>query len=274
MMGSKLEENGWRQGSILKDEDAAELANLCGLEPKFEYYVVVASQSCDIANDSLVLEPNVEVYFVQGGLDSLNGNYRHNKNARILHTRFIQRVGSNTLSEEKLIEIKAFDKQFIAKAWFSERSPDDARLFEDYDLRHFSDWLAARYSRPALPSEFNRRIDKADRKGKLRQKAKKATNELSGMYVEIHPFDEIADGEQYRVNLLGTVPVDFDGDSSAAESALEKHAEVLRAAHMDVTIRLAREDEISIAVIRRFKRFYYDDLSYSTGTALPVEVMK
>ncbi|RUO23919.1 hypothetical protein CWE09_12270 [Aliidiomarina minuta] len=271
MTGRELEKNGWRQGSILNDDDAIELAKNCGFQADFKFYAVVSSQSCDIANNNPELEPYVEVYFARADLEALDGNFEHNKNARLLHTKFLQRTEGNDLSKEKFIEIKAFDKKFIPKDWFNGRSPDSRRAFEDYDVRNFSDWLAARYSRPALPSEFNRRLNEADPKGVLRKKAKKATNQLSGMYVEIHPFDEIGEEERYRVNLLGTLVVDYDGDLDAAESALESHANVLRAAGMDVICRLAKEDEISIALIRRFKRFYYDDLSFSVDAPLPAE---
>lgn len=274
MTGYQLEAKGWRQGSIFKDEDAIALAKDMGFEADFKFYVVVSSQSCDIANNNQELEPYVEVYFARGDLEEMNGNFQYNKSARLLHTKFLQRTEDNDLTQEKFIEMKAFDKQFVSKDWFIENSPDGRRAFEDYDARNFADWLAARYARPALPSEFNRRINEADPKGKLRKRAKKASNQLSGMYVEIYPFEEIGEEEQYRVNLLGTLAADYEGNIDDAESVLESHADTLRAAGMDVTSRLAKEDEISIALIRRFKRFYYDDLSYSAETPLPIEVMQ
>ncbi len=206
-------------------------------------------------------------------IDKPNGNYQHNKNARLLHTKFVERRPGTDLSAEKNVEIKAFEKLFVPKRLLQGLVPATDRQIADYDARNFADWLAARYSRPALPTAFNNRIDAADPRGTLRDKAKKATNVLSGLYVEILPFAELKDTEQYQVNLLGTVPADFDGDLAKAEAALTKHAEILRAANMDVAHRLLKEDEISFAVIRRFKRFYYDDLSYRTVAPLPAELI-
>ena len=271
MIGSALEQNGWQQGSLFSDADATNICANIGVTINQPFVLIVASQSCDIANNNLELDPHVEVYAARL-IEKPEGNYQHNKNARLLHTKFIQRQPGAGMSSEKYIEIKAFEKHFVPKALLQGFVPDTDKQMEEYDVRNFADWLAARYSRPALPTAFNNRIDAADPRGALRDKVKKANSVLSGMYVEILPFAELNDTEQYQVNLLGTVPADFDGDLIKAEAALTKHAEILRAANMDVTQRLLKEDEISLALIRRFKRFYYDDLSYRADTLLPVEV--
>lgn len=271
MTGSELEQNGWRQCSLFNDTDAAVICTNMGVTVNEPFVLIVASQSCDIANNNLELDPHVEVYAAKL-IAKPDGNYQHNKNARLLHTKFIQRRPGVDMSAERYIEIKAFEKLFVPKMHLQELAPAIDRQMEDYDARNFSDWLAARYSRPALPTAFNNRIDAADPKGLLRDKAKKANSVLSGMYVEILPFAELKDTERYQVNLLGTIPADFDGDLAKAEAALTKHADILRAANMDVTQRLLKEDEISLALIRRFKRFYYDDLSYRTAAPLPAEV--
>ena len=271
MIGSELEQNGWQQGSLFSDADATLVCTNMDVAINEPFVLIVASQSCDIANNNLELDPHVEVYAARL-IDKPNGNYLHNKNARLLHTKFIQRLPGTDMSAEKHIEIKAFEKHLIPKAFLRGLFPATDRQMQEYDVRNFADWLAARYSRPALPTTFNNRIDAADPRGALRDKVKKANSVLSGMYVEILPFAELNDTEQYQVNLLGTVPADFDGNLAQAEAALTKHADILRAANMDVTQRLVKEDEISLALIRRFKRFYYDDLSYRTEAPLPVEV--
>jgi hypothetical protein len=132
--------------------------------------------------------------------------------------------------------------------------------------------LAARYSRPALPTEFNDRIAAADPKDQRRKKAKGINKHLSGIYVEIIPDAEIPKNQNYRVNLLGLVSAGFGGDLTKIEAALEEYAEIMRQAKMDVSVAVRSETEVSIAVIKRFKRFYYDDLSFRDGTPLPPEV--
>lgn len=271
MIGSALEQNGWQQGSLFSDADATHICAKIGVTINEPFVLIVASQSCDIANNNLELDPHVEVYAARL-IAEPSGNFQHNKNARLLHTKFIERLPGSDMSAEKYIAIKAFEKLFVPKMHLQGLAPAIDKQMEDYDARNFADWLAARYSRPALPTAFNTRIDAADPKGSLRENVKKANSVLSGMYVEILPFAELKDTERYQVNLLGTIPADFDGDLAKAEAALTRHADILRAANMDVTQRLLKEDEISLALIRRFKRFYYDDLSYRTAAPLPAEV--
>ena len=74
------------------------------------------------------------------------------------------------------------------------------------------------------------------------------------------------------VNLLGLVSAGFKGDLAEAELALNKYAEIMRRANVDVAAVLRKENEVSIAEIKRFKRFYYDDLSFKGGAPLPAEV--
>lgn len=270
MTGSKLEQNGWRQCSIFTDQDTEHISQLAGFTTEQPYVLIVTSQSCDIANDNLALEPFVEVLPARL-ITKPDGNLIHNKNARVLHTEFIERQQGVALSAKKHIEIRAFEKLFIDKQALTPLRPDPDREFEDYQARSFTQWLAARYSRPALPTAFNKRISNADGKGKLRARAKTANSSLSGLYFDIHPFAELKDDENYRVNLLGTIPADFEGDLAQAKLALNQHAEVMRSAGMDVNSQLLREDQVSIAMISRFRRFYYDDLSYRAEAPLPAE---
>ena len=71
--------------------------------------------------------------------------------------------------------------------------------------------------------------------------------------------------------MLGLLPAGFTGDSSKADNAIDAYANVLRSAGMEVMPILRKEDEVSIAIIRRFKRFYLDDLSFREETAHPPE---
>ena len=111
----------------------------------------------------------------------------------------------------------------------------------------------------------------ADPKDKLRREAKKANQHLSGIYVKITPDEEIAPDAIYRVNLLGLLSASFVGDTRIAETALDEYAAILRAAGMEVESAVRKENEMTIDVLRRFKRFYYDDLSFRADTPLPPE---
>lgn len=272
MIGECLEKLGWRQGSIVKDNDTNLILEKCDRENdgSKRSVIVVASQSCDIANNDLDSEPFIELSIAQVIAKS-NGSYTHNKNPRILHTTLQIRTEDISISDQIFIEFKAFDKVLLRKEFFKLLSPDPVRLLVNGQLEGYVSWLAARYSRPDLPTEFNNRIASKDPKDKRRKKAKIVNEELSGIYIAITPDAEITLDQNYKVNLLGLVSADFDGDISKAESAIDDYANIMRQAGMDVTVAVRREDQVSIAAIKKFKRFYYDDLSLKNNTPLPPE---
>lgn len=156
----------------------------------------------------------------------------------------------------------------IPKEKLTQFSLDVDKILEAKQLDSYIAWLAARYSRPALPSEFNNRISSSQ--NKLKKKAKSVNEHLSGIYVEIMPDAEISPDEIYKVNLLGLVSPGFNGDIEK-KSSITTYAEIFENAGMDVISMVEKEDSISVATIKRFKRFYYDDLSFKTDAPLPSE---
>ena len=271
MIGSELEEDGWRQGSVVSTSDTQQLIDIIGgISYTDDLVLLVASQSCDIANNNVDTDPYVE-FSVARKIDLTKGHLTHNKNPRILHTNVTCRTSDGDVFADESLELMAFERVVLHKESLVGLQPDSDRVFEDRQLKSYVAWLAARYSRPALPTKFNDRIRAADPKGKLRDKAKKGNEQLVGIYVEIIPDAEIKDDEFYDVNLLGLLPAGFSGDSSKAENAISTFANVLRSAGMEVAVATRSEDQISLAAISRFKRFYYDDLSLKEEAPLPPE---
>ena len=138
-------------------------------------------------------------------------------------------------------------------------------------LNGYVHWLASRYTRPALPTTFNNRIARSDSKNKRKKIAKSLDAGLSGIYVEISPNKELPENEDYSVNLLGLIAAGYTDDRGDIENKIEKYAEFMRSANMDVLVSVRSEDEISVAVFNRFQRFYYDDLSLRNKSSLPIE---
>lgn len=268
MIGRELEKSGWRQGSVIKDEDLAQLFGEDLSDFGEGVVAIVASQSCDIANDNLDDDPNIEISIARL-IDKKNGNYANNKNPRTLHLDVSVLKPDEEGIDTAYLELKAFEKIAFDKRAFKGISPDPHRniLKHQYD---YVSWLSARYSRPALPTEFNDRIIQADPKNK-RKKIVKKLNDLSGIYVHINPDKEIEPGEQYRAQLLGVLPDDYDGDTTELEGFLNAVAKIMEEGGMDVNSAIRRESNISIAMIRRFKRFYFDDLSIKDDKPRPVE---
>ena len=272
MIGSQLEKAGWRQGSVVSASDIRRLIDVIGsIHFTEDLVLLVASQSCDIANNNIDTDPYIE-FSVSRKIEVPKGHLTHNKNPRILHTHVICRTSDGNVFTEENLELMAFERVVLQKERLVGLQPDSDRVLEDRQLKSYVAWLAARYSRPALPTKFNDLIRAADPKGKLRDKAKKGNEQLVGIYVEIIPDAEIKVDESYNVNLLGLLPAGFSGDSSKAENAINTFADVLRSAGMEVTVATRSEDQISLAAISRFKRFYYDDLSLKEEAPLPPEI--
>ncbi len=268
MIGEKLEKAGWRQGSLVRTHDIGVLLKQSSFHNDENPIVIVASHSCDIAHNSLENDPYIELSIARK-ISSSNGNYTFNKNVRVLHTTVLVRTETPEIYVELFVELKAYDKISIDKSLLVDLTPDPGRFLINKELDCYVSWLSYRYVRPALPTAFNDKIASADPKGKRKKKAKLLNQHLSGIYVEISPDAEILDDQIYRVNLLGLVPADFNGSIKSIESVLEEYAEIMRDVDMNVSVAVKRESEVSLATIKRFKRFYYDDLSLKGNTPLP-----
>jgi len=271
LFGSKLEEAGWRQGSVIRKLDLVTLKKLAKIDSIDETVVILVSQSCDIANNNNAEEPYVEV-LVCKTINGPNGNFTHNKNPRKIHTELLRRTSDSNVLSSQFIECMAFKKVLVPKAFFVGKTPDDDTRIEEEQLNHLKNWLSARYTRPALPTEFNNRVDAIDKKDKRKKKAKKLNKHLSGLYVEITPNSEIEENENYSVNLLGLLSPAFNGEIEEPKASVEEIADIFKLAGMDASSAVLKEDQVSIATFRRFKRLYYDDLSLKEGTELPPEV--
>jgi hypothetical protein len=263
-IGYQLEKAGWRQGSLVKTDD---IKNISRLEEK-GLILIVASQSCDIARTNN--EPYVE-FSVGRIISALNGNYTFNKNPRTLHTEILCLTSTPEIKEPCFVLLQAHEKILIPKENIIGTSPDDDSVFVSNQLDSYISWLVARYSRPALPTTFNELIEEYDPKDNRKKKAKRLDPLLSGIYVEIIPNAELKKGESYKVNILGLIAADIKPDIKSIEDSLTYYSDVMTKAGMDVTVSVKREDEISIAVFKRFKRFYYDDLSFRNNTPQPPE---
>ena len=268
MNGGVAKKDFWYQGAIVDQTDNAMMLEGLGFPDDTSLTLVVASQSCDIANKNLEDEPYVELS-VARSIKQLNGQFTANLNPRKLHTSLFVRTNDRSIVKEQYIELLAFEKLQVSKQLLQDLQPDPNRHFSDQHLHAYIAWLAARYSRPALPNQFDRRIAAVDKRKKHRKLAKRLNQHLSGIYVEIQPNCDIPETENYRVNLLGLVSPDFDGDVTLLMPDLEQYAGIMAKANMDVVVQIRREDEVSVATMKRFQRFYYDDLSFRYGAPLP-----
>lgn len=267
MQRSVLESLGWLQGCFLKPETTLSVFSQieCVFTLQGNEYLIVASQSCDLAtNQEQIIELSIAHPLSHGKFQKA---YSHNRHPRILHSK------ASTANDDMAIDLclLAHEKISIDKALLIEQKPDNSIVFSQQSHREYVDWLAARYKRPALPTTFDRLIQQADKKSKRKKIAKQANDYLLGIYVQIYPNTEIEEGQVYSVNLLGIIETaDYRKD---ALQSLKKYADLMNEAGMEVNEpNVFMEKEISLARFRQYQRINFDYLSYEANFLLPPDV--
>lgn len=264
-----MESHGWLQGTIVKQTNVAQLLEMAGrteLATDNSIVLIVASGSCDVANASdLVIEFSVARY-----IDRMDGNFGYNKNPRRLHCCLESMSASNLY-----IELEAYEKVSIVKDSIPKGiTPDTEITLTQNELNFYVDWLAARYKRPAFPSEFDKRIDAAWKKEKRRKAAAAVSDKLIGIYAKVYPDREITESESYAVDLLALVVPNLTPDEQRAIQALiYQYKQALLEANMDIgTEQILDEFHVSVGRLKQYKRFNLDELSYKNDDPLPPEI--
>lgn len=265
-----MEEHGWLQGSIVKQEDVVQLLSLTGdqglVAAAANIALIVASGSCDVANCS---DPIIE-FSIARYIDCIDGNYSSNKNPRKLNCSL-----ESSMSTPFCVALDAWEKISILKDQITPGiSPDAGIKLSQNELFYYVEWLAGRYKRPAFPTEFDKRIDREWNKGKRRKAASKISEKVLGIYAKIYPDAEIKEDEKYIVDLLVLVVQDISSDElKDVNEHIGKYKEVLEAANMNVgDPKVLSESQVSIATFKQYKRFNLDELSYKLNHPLPPEL--
>ena len=136
----QLEEKGWRQGSLVSLQDIPKLYG----EYDEATILIVASQSCDIAQENLELEPFVELS-IGRVISNLSGNFSYGKNPRKLHLEI--RVNTDDLFTTKYVELIASKKIQVNKVDLASFYPETESIILDHQLNVYVHWLAAQGNR-------------------------------------------------------------------------------------------------------------------------------
>lgn len=273
-MRSWLEEKGWLQGDFVEPNDIFALKKYFTEIPQDEgVYLIVASQSCDVCA-SVENEPFIE-FSVARKVEKIDGNFLFNKNPRKLHLEAndnyhmdaIHPIYLELISHEKI----KLRKEDIQKK-YQEIEPCKYLKLSQNIVQQYVGWLASRYNRPALPTEFERRFNSQWNKSKRDKIVEKSNEFLLGIYVDISPDKEIEINEKYVVSLLFlTTPSISNEDMNAIEELAKKYQECLEAANITVARKdIKSENQVSIASFKAYKRFYLDYLSYKHNTETPI----
>lgn len=200
----------WRQGHLLPPE----ALSLLGVSDE-GIFAVVISHDCDLANDDLEEEPNVEVILGKVGDRSKSGNLRWGKSPRRIHLEYTHPNGDTLL-----LEFSINQRRTVAKRDLCRHEPQAYGLTEA-EREAFSRWLASRYRRSAFPDAFNDVL----RRSKLAEKLEKKLNKPRGEAVTAVLFDveEISSTEFH----LSVVLLYRDEDRYAEVQALAESINAL-----------------------------------------------
>ena len=201
----------WRQGHLLTAE-AIKALGLSHPETPDSTCVVVISHDCDLANDALQIEPDVEV-IVGRHLPKGDGNYFWAKAPRTLHIDVLQ----NDIAA--VVELVATAKRFIPKQALAAFSPDPAYSFPGKSLSALRSWLGIRYNRAAFPDPFVDRLSQSKVDKRLAKIIEPVGNLLSAVYFDVDGGQEIdhSDGSPYELKIVLAYPPGDDPEQAADE---------------------------------------------------------
>jgi len=137
----------WRQGHVLKHDDAVSLGLLSPDETNHK--VVVITHDCDLQSKS---EKNIELMY--GPLKKGSSKMKRAKHPRILDLCF----EDPKISNKNAIELRHERKAVIPKEAFQCTEPDPTYTISPEEKQGLKQWLAAKYGRPAFPDAFEERL--------------------------------------------------------------------------------------------------------------------
>lgn len=219
----------WRQGHVLA-VDAIQALGLVHPETPDSTCVVVIGHDCDLANDALQVEPEVEV-IVGRILPKGNGNYFWAKAPRTLHVDVLQN-GTATV-----VELTATAKRLIPKQALAAFLPDATYSFPGKSLSALRSWLGVRYNRAAFPDAFVDRLSQSKVDKSLAKIIEPVGNLLSAVYFDVDDGKEIdrSDGSPYNLKIVLAYPAGDDPEQTAdeAEKLEEAIANLFAKKHFD-----------------------------------------
>lgn len=208
----------WRQGHVLPPEALTHLELVEAGQAEGARTVVI-SHDCDLANDDLNAEPDVEV-LVGRAVPALNGNYAWGKSPRTLHLPVQKGAGTEVL------ELVQTTKRCVPKTELAKFVPSAEHVMDPKSLSTLRSWLGIRYNRAAFADTFVERLSAAKADERLAQLLKSSGDLISFVFfrMEGEHTVERQDGDPYLFDIVLVFPPGDDADASAdrAEALAEK----------------------------------------------------
>jgi len=262
----------WRQGHALTAE-ATQALDLFHPETPDSTCVVVISHDCDLANDTLQIEPDVEV-IVGRHLPKGDGNYFWAKAPRTLHVDALK--NGNAI----VIELVVTAKRLIPKRALAAFAPDAAYSFPGKSLSALRSWLGVRYNRAAFPDPFVNRLSQSKVDKRLAKIIEPVGNLLSAVYFDVDGGKEIdhSDGSPYELKIVLAYPPGDDPEKAAEdveklETAIadlfsEKHFDQATEKWNGVAVKQCMsisEDDLSVSKSRLLTQWRLEYMTLKAG---------
>jgi len=202
-------ETRWRQGSVLP-APAIEHFDLHHPAAGTTTCVVVISHDCDLANDNLTAEPDVEV-IIGRTTDKVDGNYTWGKAPRTLHYP----VTCN--GETRHVELVSTSKCILSKSELAQFEPDEQYVLDGKSLAVLRSWLGSRYNRAAFPDTFVNRMRSTKADSKLAKVLERSGEHISFVYFDVDSGQNIEreEGDPYKLSIVLVFPPGNDPEATA-----------------------------------------------------------
>ncbi len=262
MQASGWERNTeWRQGSIIPSALASKLGFILP-EQTYSNIAIIISHDCDIVEDNLENEPQIEIIIGQI-IQEADPNRTYAKSPNKLHLE-IQVDG-----ELRFVELKATNKHQVNKTEIASERPDRKFALKTTSREILQSWLALRYRRATFPDALNKHLSLLRKT--LQDIGKKNPMAVIGFYISYDPDQEIVEPcNPYEVWIVvvydHTVPAALSYADSAAQKILEKAEAKFKSPGGWQNIELkqctaASDEEFSLSDAMSFKNYPLDYIS-------------
>lgn len=210
-----IKQRGWLQWSFISGDDLPFALRSTALERLLasidpEARLLIVSQSCDLVHHSYDAEPSAEGYLCESLTSDAapNGNLTAGKNPRELQVLL-------TLDgEERWHRLCSSGRVLVPRQRLAAIDPDPALLVPPASIRILQRWIINRVVRAAFPDAFNERTRKA--LTKLEGRLKKRGAYLLGLFINVTPWEELPDDNDYVVDFVGLIDEDLDMEGRQA----------------------------------------------------------
>lgn len=216
MSTGSVEDRGWLQGSLVPNDlwDSLLIPERCS-PPDHESQVVIISQSCDLTRPS-AKEPWIELLILEKV--ARNNSFIFGKNPRRLH------LDHNNAN----YEVKPWRRPLLPKATLEASSAKPIGHLDKKPLDILKGWLGRRYTRTALPTELQRRLEKAK---ELDDFFKTNGEYIESIYLMIDPLKDIPIEQTYDITAVFVITDDEVAKNKDAEffdSLIKKTEELFK----------------------------------------------